>query len=68
MGRSQCCTEAVCGGQSSHPDLPLYEVRRGDQLRDRMLHLQAGVHLHEVELIIRVHDELNSTWWSQRQL
>eukprot|EP00128_Syssomonas_multiformis_P014383 Colp12_sorted_trinity150504_noHs@19408 len=41
-------------------ELPLDEVDTGDHLGDRVLDLQAGVHLHEVEPLLGVHDELNS--------
>ena len=42
-------------------DLPLDEVEAGDQFGDRVLDLQAGVHLHEEELVGRVggDDELD---------
>ena len=42
-------------------DLPLDKVPPGDHLGDRMLNLQPGVHLHEIELIGRIgrHDELH---------
>ena len=43
-------------------DLPFDEVQAGDHLGDRMLHLQAGVHLEEVELLrvaLARHDELD---------
>ena len=33
------------------PDLPLHQVLPGDQFGHRMLHLQAGIHLHEVETV-----------------
>src|SRR3546814_7679895 len=32
-----------------HAELPLHQIEAGDQLGHRMLHLQARVHLHEVE-------------------
>ena len=32
-------------------DLPVDQVHAGDHLGDRVLHLQAGVHLHEEELV-----------------
>lgn len=31
--------------------LPLHEVDASDHLRDRVLHLKTGIHLHEVELL-----------------
>ena len=40
-------------------DLMTHEIKAGDRLRHGMLHLQARVHLQEVELAIFVHDELN---------
>ena len=39
--------------------LPLHQVEPGDHLGDRVLHLQAGVHLQEVEVLLGVHDELD---------
>ena len=36
----------------SHLDLLLNEVNPGDHLRHRVLHLNAGVHLHEVEALL----------------
>ncbi|MCW0416072.1 hypothetical protein NB689_001826 [Xanthomonas sacchari] len=42
-----------------HAQLPLHQVGAGDALGDRMLHLQAGVHFHEVERAIGRDDELH---------
>jgi hypothetical protein len=44
-----------------HPQLQLHQVQTGDELGDRVLHLQPGVHLHEEELVRRVgpDDELH---------
>ena len=39
-------------------ELPFHQILAGDHLRHRMLDLQAGVHFHEVELIV-LHDELD---------
>ena len=36
---------------AGHAELPFDEVLPGDHLGDRMLDLQAGVHLHEVEFV-----------------
>jgi len=44
---------------SRHADLPLDEVRAGEHFGDGVLHLQARVHLHEVEVLALVHDELD---------
>ena len=46
----------------AHPQLPLDQVQPGDRLGDRMFHLQAGIHLHEEELVGPVggDDELHS--------
>ncbi len=38
--------------------LRLYKVYPGDELRYRVLHLDTGVHLHEVEIPVLVHQEL----------
>jgi hypothetical protein len=40
-------------------DLHPHEVEPGDHLRHRVLHLQARVHLEEVEIAPRVHEELD---------
>lgn len=45
----------------AHPELPLHQVCSCDHLRHGMLHLQPGVHLHEVEVVLGVHDELDGT-------
>src|SRR5690606_17917889 len=41
-----------------YAQLPLHQVDPGHELGDRVLHLQAGVHLEEVELSIAVEEEL----------
>ncbi len=41
-----------------HPDLLLHEVEAGDHLGDRMLDLDPGVHLHEVEPPVDVEEKL----------
>jgi hypothetical protein len=46
---------------SGDTQLPLHEVKPSDHLGDRMLHLQARVHLHEVEVALGVGDELHSS-------
>ena len=45
--------QAAAGGDA---DLLVHEVDAGDRLGDRMLHLQAGVHLDEVELAVLVEE------------
>ncbi len=40
-------------------DLALHQVDAGDHFGHRMLHLDAGVHLDEVQLARRVHQELD---------
>ena len=42
-----------------HTQHLLHEVQPGDHLRHRMFHLEAGVHLQEVEIALTVHDELD---------
>ena len=42
-----------------HAQLPLHQVEAGDHLGHRVLDLQPGVHLHEVELAALVRDELH---------
>ena len=48
--------ELLAGGD---PELPLDEIDAGDHLGHRMLDLEAGVHLHEVEGARRIRDELH---------
>ena len=43
----------------SHADLPFDQVDAADHLRHRMLHLQAGIHLHKIEILIRVQQEFD---------
>ncbi len=40
-------------------DLRLHQVHPRDRLGHRMLHLDAGVHLHEVEVLLLVQEELD---------
>src|SRR5262249_51792604 len=40
-------------------DLQSHEIEAGHQLGDRMLHLEPGVHLEEVELAVRREHELD---------
>ena len=42
-----------------HPDLLLDEVDGSDHLRDRVLHLDARIHFHEVEPTRLVQEELD---------
>ncbi len=48
--------QGLAGG---HPQLPGHQVLAGDQFGDRVLHLQAGVHLQKVELAVRAEQELH---------
>src|SRR5687768_8442957 len=43
-----------------HPQLPLHQILSSDHLGDRMLDLQARIHLYEIELPALIH-ELNRT-------
>ncbi len=47
MRSSSCVSGSLAAGR--HDELPFDQVLAGDRLGDRMLHLQAGVHLHEEE-------------------
>jgi hypothetical protein len=42
-----------------NPQLPVHEVHVRHHFRDRMLHLQARVHLEEIELAVLVEQELD---------
>ena len=42
-----------------HPDLLVHEIDAGDQLGDRVLDLETGVHLQEVEVLVAVDEELD---------
>jgi hypothetical protein len=50
------------GLSTGHPELPLNQIHACDHLRDGVLHLQPGVHLHE-EVLLRsqIENELNRT-------
>ena len=48
-----------CCWASGHAQLPFHQVQAGDQLGHRVLHLQPGVHFHEVERAIRGGNELH---------
>ena len=48
--------QRLAGGDA---DLLLHEVDAGEHLRHRMLHLDAGVHLHEVERPVLVEQHLD---------
>src|SRR5690348_4739269 len=43
-----------------NPDLRLHKIDSGHHLRDRMLDLNARVHLDEVQAAVFVHEELDS--------
>ena len=47
------------GQPRGHPDLLTDQVHTGDHLGDRVLHLDTGVHLNEIEVALRVQDELH---------
>ena len=40
-------------------NLRLHQIDAGDHLRDRMLHLDARVHLDEVKTAVLIHQELD---------
>ena len=44
---------------AGHAQLPLDQIQASDHFGDRMLDLQAGVHLHEVEGAAGIHDEFD---------
>ena len=51
-----------CRGSRRELDLPADQIDAGDHLGDRMLHLNAGVHLQEEKLAaVRLVDELHRT-------
>ena len=39
--------------------LPFHQIKPGDQFRDRMLDLQAGVHLQEIKILMAVQHKLD---------
>ena len=53
-----CCLngQLLTGGNA---DLQVHQVESGDQFGDRMFHLQARVHLEEVEVALLVNQELD---------
>src|SRR5690242_10856830 len=56
-GRRQNIGEALAGGNT---DLRFYEVQTGNQFSDRMLDLDTGVHLDEINFAATVHQEFHS--------
>ncbi len=56
---ASCSCASGSGFARGHAQLPLDQVEAGDHLGHRMLDLQPGVHLHEVELAALVGDELH---------
>src|SRR5206468_9752666 len=46
-------------GTADRQHLPSFPTRRSSDLGDRMLDLNPGVDLHEVEIAVRVEDELD---------
>ena len=42
-----------------NPDLLPHQVHSHHSFRDRVLHLQAGVHLQEIKIELVIHDEFN---------
>ncbi len=55
-GAVQHVLQALARGQQ---DLALHQVHVGDHLRDRMLHLDARVHLDEVEPAVFIHQKFD---------
>ena len=55
-GAVQHVLQALARGQQ---DLALHQVHVRDHFRDRMLHLDARVHLDEVELAVFIHQEFD---------
>lgn len=47
------------GLASGDTQLPLDQIQPGNHFGDRMLHLQAGIHFHEVEATVGLCDELD---------
>jgi hypothetical protein len=54
--RGQNGVQPLSGGDAQ---LRLHDVHAGDGLGDGVLHLDAGVHLDEVELAVLVHQEFD---------
>src|SRR5690606_25168416 len=52
------CSSDLSGSDADHF---LYQIEAGNQFSDRMLHLQSGVHLKEVEVAVAINDELDRT-------
>lgn len=61
-------TDAPLPLLSPYPKLPFYKVSPRDHLCDWVLHLQPGVHFHEIEIVFTVHDEFHSSWNIYRTL
>ena len=48
--------QRLAGGDA---DLQVHQVESGDQFGDRMLDLQARIHLEEIEIALLIHQELD---------
>ena len=46
---------------SGDAQLPLHQIKTGNHFCDRMLHLQARIHLQKVVVQVLIHDEFNRT-------
>lgn len=46
----------------THPKLPFHQVCPSDHLCNRVLHLQPGIHLHEVKIMLGIHNKLHCSW------
>jgi hypothetical protein len=56
-----CSWRSGSGSPAGHAQLPFDQILAGDHLGHRVLDLQAGVHLHEVEAAVLVALAMNST-------
>ena len=43
----------------SYPNLLLNQICAGDAFGNRMLHLDTGIHLQKIEVVVCINDELN---------
>lgn len=46
----------------TYPKLPFHQICPSDHLCNRVLHLQPGIHLHEVKILLGVHNKLHCSW------
>ena len=60
-GTIGCLNDIREFGSGGNQNLALHQVNVGDEFRNRMLHLDTGVHLDEVQVAVFVHQKLDGS-------